>query len=41
MPRTDAVSRTDDVPGGISAEDHATGLNSSLANLAEYLEPLP
>lgn len=33
--------RADDVPAGISAEDHATGLNSSLANLAEYLEPHP
>jgi uncharacterized protein YndB with AHSA1/START domain len=28
----------DDVPSGISAEDHATGLNSSLANLAGFLE---
>jgi uncharacterized protein YndB with AHSA1/START domain len=26
------------VPDGISADDHATGMNSSLANLAEYLE---
>ncbi|SNY23198.1 SRPBCC domain-containing protein [Paractinoplanes atraurantiacus] len=30
--------RADDVPAGISAEDHATGMNSSLANLAEHLE---
>ena len=30
--------RADDVPDGISAEDHATGLTSSLANLAAYLE---
>lgn len=30
--------RADDVPDGISAEDHATGLASSLANLAAYLE---
>lgn len=30
--------RADDVPGGISAEDHAAGLNSSLAQLAAYLE---
>jgi uncharacterized protein YndB with AHSA1/START domain len=30
--------RADDVPAGISAEDHATGLASSLANLAAYLE---
>ena len=28
----------DNVPDGISAEDHATGLASSLANLAEHLE---
>jgi uncharacterized protein YndB with AHSA1/START domain len=30
--------RADDVPPGISAEDHAAGLASSLANLAAYLE---
>ena len=30
--------RADHVPLGISAEDHAAGLNSSLANLATYLE---
>jgi uncharacterized protein YndB with AHSA1/START domain len=30
--------RADDVPVGISAEDHAAGLASSLANLATYLE---
>lgn len=30
--------RADDVPAGISAEDHAAGLTSSLANLASYLE---
>lgn len=30
--------RADDVPAGISAEDHATGLASSLANLATFLE---
>jgi uncharacterized protein YndB with AHSA1/START domain len=30
--------RADEVPVGISAEDHAVGLNSSLANLARYLE---
>ncbi|MEP7113560.1 MAG: SRPBCC family protein [Ilumatobacteraceae bacterium] len=29
----------DDVPDGISAEDHATGLASSLENLARHLEP--
>lgn len=31
--------RADDVPDGITAEDHAAGLVSSLANLAAYLEP--
>lgn len=30
--------RADDVPDGISAEDHAAGLASTLANLAAYLE---
>ena len=30
--------RADDVPAGISAEDHAVGLRSSLANLAGYVE---
>jgi uncharacterized protein YndB with AHSA1/START domain len=30
--------RADDVPDGISAEDHAIGLASSLANLAAYVE---
>jgi uncharacterized protein YndB with AHSA1/START domain len=30
--------RADDVPDGISAEDHAAGLASSLASLAAYLE---
>jgi uncharacterized protein YndB with AHSA1/START domain len=29
--------RADDVPDGISAEDHAAGLASSLANLAVYV----
>lgn len=29
--------RADDVPDGISAEDHAAGLASSLAQLATYL----
>ncbi|MDQ6616531.1 MAG: SRPBCC family protein [Actinomycetota bacterium] len=28
----------DDVPDGISADDHATGLASSLENLANYVE---
>ena len=27
----------DDVPPGVSAEDHAAGMSSSLANLAAYL----
>jgi uncharacterized protein YndB with AHSA1/START domain len=30
--------RADNVPEGISAQDHAAGLASSLANLAAYLE---
>lgn len=30
--------RADDVPAGISPEDHAAGLASSLANLATFLE---
>lgn len=30
--------RAENVPAGISAEDHATGLHSSLANLAHHLE---
>jgi uncharacterized protein YndB with AHSA1/START domain len=30
--------RADDVPDGISAEDHAAGLTSSLTNLAAHLE---
>jgi len=33
--RVDIVA--DDVPDGISAEDHQTGLTSSLANLADHL----
>jgi hypothetical protein len=28
----------DDVPDGISADDHAAGLTSSLDNLARYVE---
>ena len=28
----------EDVPDGVSAEDHAAGLSSSLANLAGYVE---
>jgi uncharacterized protein YndB with AHSA1/START domain len=34
--RVDIVA--EDVPDGISAEDHATGLSSSLANLAAFVE---
>ena len=34
--RVDIVAA--DVPDGISAEDHAAGLASSLANLAEHIE---
>ena len=30
--------RAENVPDGISAEDHAAGLSSSLANLAAYVE---
>lgn len=30
--------RADDVPTGISAQDHAAGLTASLANLAAHLE---
>ena len=30
--------RAENVPAGISAADHAAGLSSSLANLAEFLE---
>ncbi|HKZ21338.1 MAG TPA: SRPBCC family protein [Acidimicrobiia bacterium] len=29
----------EDVPDGISADDHAAGMASSLANLAEHLKP--
>ena len=35
--RVDIVA--EDVPDGISAEDHAAGLASSLSNLAAYVEP--
>ena len=34
--RVDIVA--EDVPDGISAEDHAAGLTSSLTNLAAYVE---
>jgi uncharacterized protein YndB with AHSA1/START domain len=35
--RTRVDVRADDVPAGISADDHADGLRSSLTNLATYL----
>jgi uncharacterized protein YndB with AHSA1/START domain len=35
---TEVAIRAENVPRGISAEDHAAGLASSLANLAAYLE---
>ena len=38
MVGTRVVITADDVPNGISAEDHATGLASSLANLARHVE---
>jgi hypothetical protein len=38
MPRTDSAVTAEDVPDGISAQDHATGLASSPANLAEHVE---
>jgi uncharacterized protein YndB with AHSA1/START domain len=30
--------RADDVPSGITSEDHATGMQSSLANLTAFVE---
>lgn len=36
--RTRVAIRAQDVPTGISAADHALGMQSSLANLAAYLE---
>lgn len=38
---TRVVIRADDVPTGISAEDHAVGMQSSLANLAAFVEANP
>jgi uncharacterized protein YndB with AHSA1/START domain len=35
---TEVVIWAEDVPAGISAEDHAVGLESSLANLAAFIE---
>lgn len=35
---TRVAIRAEDVPVGISAADHVTGMQSSLANLAAYLE---
>ena len=37
-PGTRVEFKADDVPAGISAKDHADGMNSSLANLAKHLE---
>jgi uncharacterized protein YndB with AHSA1/START domain len=36
--RTRVEITADDVPDGISADDHAAGLTSSLENLARYVE---
>ena len=36
---TRVVVTADDVPIGISAEDHAAGMQSSLAKLAAFVEP--
>jgi uncharacterized protein YndB with AHSA1/START domain len=36
--RTQVEFIAEDVPVGISAEDHAAGMTSSLANLARYLQ---
>jgi len=36
--RTLVTIRAEDVPEGIRPEDHAAGLNASLANLAEFVE---
>jgi uncharacterized protein YndB with AHSA1/START domain len=38
VPGARVYIRAENVPGGISAEDHAAGLASSLANLAAYVE---
>ncbi len=37
-PGTRVEIRADDVPDGITAEDHAVGMQSSLANLAAFVE---
>jgi uncharacterized protein YndB with AHSA1/START domain len=36
--KTRVEIRAENVPAGIPSEDHAIGLESSLANLAEYTE---
>jgi hypothetical protein len=36
--RTRVEIVADDVPDGVSADDHAAGLSSSLDNLARYVE---
>lgn len=38
---TDVAMRCEDVPRGISEADHVEGINSTLANLAAYLEAKP
>lgn len=38
---TDVAIRCDNVSSGISAEDHQTGLKSTLDNLAAFVEPGP
>jgi uncharacterized protein YndB with AHSA1/START domain len=35
---TEVVIRADDVPEGISADDHETGMNASLENLARFVQ---
>jgi len=35
---TEVVFRADNVPEGISADDHATGMNASLENLARFVQ---
>lgn len=36
---TQVTIRADDVPAGISSEDHLAGMTSSLAQLAAFVEP--
>ena len=37
---TEVTIRCEDVPSGISAEDHEAGLSSTLDNLAAFVEPM-